>query len=95
MAGRSVLICENVTVLAAVANRLGARSGPLICIDGQPKTAARLLLNLLGSAKVRLAYHGDFDWPGIGIANLILQRHQAVPWRMSVDSYLMAPMAFL
>lgn len=91
MAGRSVFICENVTVLAAVANRLGARSGPLICIEGQPKTAARLLLNLLGSAKVRLAYHGDFDWPGIGIANLILQRHQAVPWRMSVDSYLMAP----
>jgi len=91
LASRTVFICENVTVLAAAANRLGARSAPLVCIDGQPKTAARLLLNLLGSADVRLAYHGDFDWPGIGIANLVHQRHRAAAWRMSVESYSAAP----
>jgi len=32
-------------------------------------------------------YHGDFDWPGIQIANTILSRHNAEPWRMSANDY--------
>ncbi len=90
VAGRTVFLCENVNVLAAAANRLGERSAPLICIDGQPKTASRLLLNLLARAGARLVYHGDFDWPGLTIANLMSRRHNAAPWRMSVESYLAA-----
>jgi uncharacterized protein (TIGR02679 family) len=85
--GSTVFICENPSVVAAAANRLGAASQPLVCIDGQPRTAARLLLNQLGSAGVRLRYHGDFDWPGIQIANIILARHRAEPWRMNVMDY--------
>ncbi len=89
--GRTVFLCENVNVLAAAANRLGPRGAPIVCTDGQPKTASRLLLNSLAAAGARLVYHGDFDWPGVGIANLILQRHAASPWRMSVDDYRAAP----
>ncbi|MGH7277102.1 MAG: TIGR02679 family protein, partial [Candidatus Rokuibacteriota bacterium] len=38
-AGRTVYVCENPTVLAAAANRLGGASAPLVCLEGQPRTA--------------------------------------------------------
>ncbi len=85
--GRRVYVCENPTVVAAVANRLGRASAPLVCLEGQPKTAARLLLDQLAASGVRLAYHGDFDWAGIQIGNLIARRHGAVAWRFSTDDY--------
>ncbi len=84
---QTVHVCENPTVVAAAANRLGATSRPLVCIEGQPRTAARVLLGLLTVAGVRLAYHGDFDWAGIQIANGITRRHGAVPWRFSSADY--------
>jgi uncharacterized protein (TIGR02679 family) len=87
MTGSTVFVCENPTVVAAAANRLGRASQPLICIDGQPRTAARILLNQLRAAGVRLRYHGDFDWPGIQIANTILARHAAEPWKLSTSDY--------
>jgi uncharacterized protein (TIGR02679 family) len=85
--GSVVYICENPSVVASVANRLGNQTAPLVCIEGQPRTATRLLLNSLQRAGVRLVYHGDFDWPGIQIANTILSRHNAEPWRMSANDY--------
>ena len=85
--GPVVFVCENPTVVAASAHRLGSRSVSLVCTDGQPKTATTLLLNQLASAGVRLMYHGDFDWPGIQIGNLVIQRHGAVPWRFDARSY--------
>jgi uncharacterized protein (TIGR02679 family) len=88
--GPAVYVCENPNVVAAAAHRLGARSTPLVCVEGQPKTAARLLLTGLAAAGVRLGYHGDFDWPGLRIANLIIRRHGAVPWRMSAADYARA-----
>jgi uncharacterized protein (TIGR02679 family) len=63
----------------------------LLRTEGQPTTAARLFLNLFRSTRVRFIHHGDFDWPGIRIANLILRRHQAASWRMPANSYLAAP----
>ncbi len=86
-AGRTVYVCENPTVVAAAANRLGANAAPLVCIEGQPKTAARLLLDRLAASGARLAYHGDFDWPGIHIGNLLVRRHGAAPWRFSGADY--------
>jgi uncharacterized protein (TIGR02679 family) len=88
VANRAVFICENPSVVAAAANRLGADCAPLICTDGQPRTPARLLLGLLSAAGAELHYHGDFDWPGIHIANLIIYRYLARPWRMATDDYL-------
>lgn len=85
--GTLVFVCENPTVVAAAAHRLGSQSAPLVCTEGQPTTAMTLLLTHLASAGVRLAYHGDFDWPGIQIGNLIRRRHGAVPWRFDARSY--------
>jgi uncharacterized protein (TIGR02679 family) len=83
----TVYVCENPTVVAAAANRLGAAGAPLVCLEGQPRTAARVLLGLLAAAGARLAYHGDFDWAGIQIANLVVKRHGAVPWRFCSADY--------
>lgn len=84
----TVYVCENVSVLAAAATRLGPQCPPMICIEGQPKTAACLLLERLGSRGARLLYHGDFDWAGLSIANLLQMRYGIEPWRMSTAEYL-------
>lgn len=83
----TIHVCENPSVVAAVANRLGPHSAPLVCVEGQPKTAARLLLGQLSAAGIHLAYHGDFDWGGVRIANLIMERHGASAWRFDSTAY--------
>ncbi|MBI3677460.1 MAG: TIGR02679 family protein [Proteobacteria bacterium] len=85
--GPFVYVCENPTVVSAAANRLGMRSAPLVCIEGQPKTAATILLRGLVAAGVQLKYHGDFDWSGIQIANLIVTRHGATSWQFGAEAY--------
>ena len=75
-------ICENPGIVEAAADRLGHRCPPLICLDGQPTTAALLLLDAAVAAGASLRYHGDFDWPGLAIANHLRQRFpQLQPWR--------------
>ena len=49
-----------------------------------------MLLGQLRSAGLRLAYHGDFDWPGIQIGNLMVTRFQAEPWCFGSADYLAA-----
>jgi uncharacterized protein (TIGR02679 family) len=88
-----VFVCENPAVVAAAAQRLGIKTAPLVCTEGQPTTAVRLLLDQLSRSGCRLLYHGDFDWPGIQIANLMHARHSASAWRMSVEDYCAAPKA--
>jgi uncharacterized protein (TIGR02679 family) len=83
----TVYVCENPTVVAAAASRLGAKSAPIVCTEGQPRTACRLLLKRLTESGITLAYHGDFDWPGIQIANVIYRRHGFTPWRFSAADY--------
>ncbi len=86
--GPDVFVCENPTVVDVAAHRLGKDCKPIICIDGQPKTASRLLLNLLTKIGTTIHYHGDFDWEGLRIANLIVSRHNALSWRYSAQDYL-------
>jgi uncharacterized protein (TIGR02679 family) len=83
----TVYVCENPTVVAAAARRLGPRSAPIVCTEGQPRTACRLLLKRLTESGIALAYHGDFDWPGIQIANVIFRRHGFTPWRFTAADY--------
>jgi uncharacterized protein (TIGR02679 family) len=87
----TVFVCENPAIVASVANRLGPRSAPLISIEGQPKTAAHLLLKKLQATNMKLFYHGDFDWAGVRIGNLMLRRYGVTPWRFSLADYLSAP----
>jgi len=59
-----------------------------VCTQGQPSVVGTTLIARLRSAGVELHYHGDFDWPGITIANQLIAIHGCVPWRMSADDYL-------
>ena len=82
-----VYVCENVSVLAAAATRLGAACPPMICIEGQPRTASCLLVERLRAHGVRMLYHGDFDWAGVSIANLMHRRYGVEIWRMQTRDY--------
>jgi uncharacterized protein (TIGR02679 family) len=86
----TVSICENPTVVAAAADLLGTDCAPLVCTHGQPSTAVNALLDQLVDAGAALRYHGDFDWPGLVIANGMIGRRGATPWLMSTDHYLAA-----
>jgi uncharacterized protein (TIGR02679 family) len=83
----SVFVCENPTVIAEAATRLGGRTAPLVCANAHPGAAATVLLRQLVAAGARLRYHGDFDWPGITIANGIIGRFGAHPWRLDTSAY--------
>ncbi|MER7169649.1 TIGR02679 family protein, partial [Micromonospora sp. NPDC000207] len=82
-----VFVCENPTVLAAAADRFGSGCPPLVCVAGQPSTAALRLLTALTGAGAALRYHGDFDWGGLRIANLLHARVPWQPWRYRAEDY--------
>jgi uncharacterized protein (TIGR02679 family) len=84
----TVHVCENPAVLRRAAADLGPRSRPLICTEGQPSTAFHRLATAVTANGGRLRYHGDFDWPGIAIANSVIRRHNATSWRLSAVDYL-------
>lgn len=85
--GHKVFVCENAAVVAMAADRLGARCPSLVCTDGMPGAAQRTLLSQLAGAGAILHYHGDFDWPGIVIANFVIRTFNAQPWRFLSGDY--------
>jgi uncharacterized protein (TIGR02679 family) len=87
LVGAPVFVCENVTVVAEAADHLGVSSHPLVCVGGQPSDAALRLLSLLAGAGADLRYHGDFDWAGVAIANRVVRRTGASPWRFGAVDY--------
>lgn len=92
--GQTVLVSENPRVLEAAAeDPAGAGGGRVgfVCANGRPTLIVIALLNRLRAADTRLLYHGDFDWPGLDITNLLVRRCGVVPWRMGAGDYLAAP----
>lgn len=87
-----VLVCENPQVLEAMARRCAAR-WPIVCSAGEPNGVAMQVLRQLATSEARLRYHGDFDWPGIAIANRVRAVVGAEPWLMSAAAYLAAARA--
>lgn len=85
--GTRVFVCENPVVLALAADRLGARCPPLICTSGQPGAAVMTLLRGLAAAGAHLVHHGDFDWGGIRICNVLHARVSVAPWRFDLGAY--------
>jgi uncharacterized protein (TIGR02679 family) len=81
-----VLVCENPRVLEAVAERFGGHY-PVVCTAGEPNTVVTGVLARLVAASRPLRYHGDFDWPGVAIANRVVERFGAVPWLMGAGEY--------
>jgi uncharacterized protein (TIGR02679 family) len=82
-----VLIVENPSVVALAAEQLGPNCPPLVSTHGQPRAAAMVLLRSLAGAGVQLRHHGDFDWPGITIGNLLHRRLPVEPWGFDADAY--------
>jgi uncharacterized protein (TIGR02679 family) len=85
--GCLVSICENPVVVAEAADRLGTAAGPLVCVGGQPGVAATTLLRGLAAGGARLRYHGDFDWGGLRIGNVVFGRLPVQPWRFDAVAY--------
>lgn len=82
-----VFVCENPVVVEVAAEQLGARCASLVCTSGQPGAAAMLLLRLLVDAGAQLRYHGDFDWGGLRIGNVLFDRLPVRPWRFATPDY--------
>ncbi|MDR2626154.1 MAG: TIGR02679 family protein [Zoogloeaceae bacterium] len=87
VAGCRIHVCENPDIVAIAADRLGETCAPLVCTDGMPAAAQRILLDQLTAAGARLHYHGDYDWPGIGIGNFVMRTWNASPWRFGAAEY--------
>ncbi len=83
-----VFVCENPVVVGTAADRLGAACPTLVCVNGQPTTAAVRLLEAAHACGAAVFYHGDFDWGGIRIANLLRTRIPWRPWRFDSRAYL-------
>ncbi|MFC8305390.1 TIGR02679 family protein [Streptomyces olivaceus] len=84
-AGALIHICENPRVVEAAAD--AACVQPLVCTSGSAATVVFTLLDALAATGCRFAYHGDFDWPGISLANRVIRRYEARPWRMGTADY--------
>lgn len=88
--GQRIFVCENPNVVSIAADQLGVDCAPLVCTDGMPAAAQRVLLTQLAKAGAHLVYHGDFDWAGLHIANHVIKTHCASPWRFECSDYLQA-----
>lgn len=87
---QGVLVCENPRVLEAAAE--SSRHGlGIVCTSGRPALVTVEVLARLRSAGARLWCHGDFDWPGVAMADELARTFGARPWRMSADDYQSAP----
>ena len=90
LTGEVVWICENPSVIALAADRLGADCAPMVCTDGMPKSVTSALLGRLAQAGADLRVHADFDVGGVAIASFVIAEFGAVPWRFGVAGYLEA-----
>jgi uncharacterized protein (TIGR02679 family) len=90
VADLKVHVCENPNLVAIAADALGPDCAPLVCLEGMPAAAQQCLLSQLSKARARLCYHGDFDWPGLRIANYVLREFGAEPWRFTATDYVAA-----
>lgn len=90
VAAKPILVCENPNLVAILADRLGAACPPVVCVDGHLGAAQRAILKQLKASGAHLRYHGDYDWPGISIANNVVAKYGAVPWHFSAADYFAA-----
>ncbi|MGH9305110.1 MAG: TIGR02679 family protein, partial [Acidimicrobiales bacterium] len=83
--GTEVFVCENPRVLEAAMDA-GSRVA-MVCAGGNPTLVTTKLLERLAADGARIRYRGDFDWPGVSIANRVIERFGASPWRMGAGDY--------
>jgi uncharacterized protein (TIGR02679 family) len=90
VSGQDIYVCENANLISIAADRCGSHCAPMVCTDGMPAAAQRVILQQLVAAGGRLRYHGDFDWAGVRIGNYVMRECGARPWRFDAAAYLAA-----
>ena len=78
-------MCENPRVLEAFADE-GVEL-PVVCTQGNPNLVVLDVLTRLRSGGGTLLYHGDFDWPGLAMAERLVRSHGVRPWGMTEADY--------
>jgi uncharacterized protein (TIGR02679 family) len=81
LAGPTLFVCENPSIVAAAASVLGARCPPLLCTGGWPNTAVAAVLDAAEAAGMSILVHADGDAAGEEIAGRVLRRRRARRWR--------------
>ncbi|HVC68626.1 MAG TPA: TIGR02679 family protein [Acidimicrobiales bacterium] len=81
----TVWVCENPRVLEAAMD--AGTGAAMVCTAGNPTLVVTMLLERLVAVGAAIRYRGDFDWPGVAIANRIIGAFGASPWRMSRADY--------
>ena len=84
----AVYIVENPSVYALLCGKWKGKRA-CMCMNGQPRLSAVLLLDLFAKAGVKVFYAGDFDPEGLLIAQKIKQYYKGefAYWHMSEQIY--------
>lgn len=85
---REIYIVENPSVFAMFCGKWKGKKA-CMCMNGQPRLSAVLMLDLLADSGVKVYYAGDFDPEGLLIAWKVKQYYkgEAVYWHMSAREY--------
>ncbi len=83
-----IYIVENPSVYAMLCGKWGNQRS-FMCMNGQPRLSALMILDLLSETDTEIWYGGDFDPEGLLIAQKICQyyRGSVVFWHMSPEDY--------
>jgi uncharacterized protein (TIGR02679 family) len=85
----TVFVCENPTVIEAIADNHGAASPPVVCTDGVPSGAALDLLDGLAQAGCTIRLRADVDQNGLVTVEQVRRvAPSARLWRYDVHTYL-------
>ena len=79
-----IYIVENPSVFAAI-----CRDKSCMCMNGQPRLASILVLDLLAKSNVKIYYSGDLDPEGLLIAQKLRQYYKGdfFYWHMEIEDY--------
>ena len=86
--GKRLYIVENPSIFAAICEKK-KETCACMCMNGQPRLASILLLDLAAEAGIRISYAGDFDPEGLLIAQKVIHYYkgEAEYWYMTVEDY--------
>ncbi len=84
-----IYIVENPSVFAVLCGKDDAKNKAYMCMNGQPRLAGLVVLDLLEKSGTRIFYAGDLDPEGVLIAQKLRQYYKGefCYWHMGVEDY--------
>ena len=85
---KEIYIVENPSVYAMLCGKWRGRKA-CMCMNGQPRLSAVLMLDLLAKAEIKVYYGGDFDPEGLLIAQKLkgYYKGEMAYWHMAAEDY--------